>query len=88
MMDTTKAIQIAVAKADLFICSALRWAVAVIILTAILMLVLLVVWPLRPDPYWIDYDAPGVDITSEGPEDGDPWYEMGGETDADPDAHL
>lgn len=20
------------------------------------------------DPYWIDYDAPGVDITSEGPD--------------------
>lgn len=40
------------------------------------------------DPYWIDYNAPGVDITSEGPDNGDPWYEIGGETDADPDTHL
>lgn len=87
-MDTSKAIQIAVAKADLFICSALRWLVMLVPLTIFFLAVLLIVWANRPDPYLIDYDAPGVDITSEGPDDGDPWYEMGGETDADSDAHL
>lgn len=88
MMDTTRQIQIAVARADLIVCSVLRWLTVIVPLTIVFMLVLLVVWKHRPDPYLIDYDAPGVDITSEGPEDGDPWYEMGGETDADPDAHL
>lgn len=88
MMDTTRQIQIAVARADLIVCSVLRWLTVIVPLTIVFMLVLLVVWKHRPDPYLIDYDAPGVDITSEGPDDGDPWYEMGGETDADPDAHL
>lgn len=88
MMDTTRQIQIAVAHADLIVCSVLRWLTVIVPLTIVFMLVLLVVWKHRPDPYLIDYDAPGVDITSEGPDDGDPWYEMGGETDADPDAHL
>ena len=94
-MDTSKAIQIAVAKADLFICSALRWLAIVAVLTVIFALGVLAFHSLMwndhyhwQDPYWIDYDAPGVDITSEGPDDGDPWYEMGGETDADPGAHL
>ena len=79
MMDTTRQIQIAVARADLIACAALRWLAIILPLTIVFLLVLLVVWEHRPDPYLIDYDAPGVDITSEGPEDGDPWYEMGGE---------
>ena len=94
-MDTSKAIQIAVAKADLFICSALRWLAMIVVLTIVLGICVIAFHRLMwnehfhwMDPYWIDYDAPGVDITSEGPDDGDPWYEMGGETDADSDAHL
>lgn len=74
-MDTTRAIQIAVVRADLFVCNVLRWLAAIVPLTIIFILVLLVVWANRPGPYLIDYDAPGVDITSEGPEDGDPWYD-------------
>lgn len=75
MMDTTRQIQIAVARADLIVCSVLRWLTVIVPLTIVFMLVLLVVWKHRPDPYLIDYDAPGVDITSEGPDDGDPWYD-------------
>lgn len=64
---------------------------SVVMFTMIFMAVLLSVREYAYDhwsPYLIDYNAPGVDITSEGPDDWDPWYEMGGETDADPDAHL
>lgn len=94
-MDTTRAIQIAVARADLFICNALRWLAIVVPLTLILLVGVVMfrrlVWNDHyhwMDPCWIDYDVPGVDITSEGPDDGDPWYEMGGETDADSESHL
>lgn len=94
-MSTEKVIQIAVARADLIVCAVLRVLAMVVPLTIVLMLGVLIFHRLMwndhfhwQDPCWIDYDAPGVDITSEGPEDGDPWYEMGGETDADPDAHL
>jgi len=76
-MDALKDIRIWVERADIFICSLLRWLAAVLPLTAILLTVLLFVWAHRPDPYLIDYDAPGIDITSEGPEDGDPWYDEG-----------
>lgn len=80
-MDVTRQIQIAVARADLIIVRVAQ-AGAVALLTVLL---LALVWgvrtymEMRHDPYRIDYDAPGVDITSEGPEDGDPWYEEGGE---------
>lgn len=49
----------------------LKCAAGVAIFTAVLMAALLIarVWAGCGgcDPYWIDYDAPGVDITSEGP---------------------
>lgn len=64
----------AVARADRWICSALRLLPVVAALSVVLLLAVLavLVWG-RYDPNWIDYDAPGVDITSEGP-DGD-WTE-------------
>ena len=65
---TERSIQIAVARADLIVCAALRWLAVVIPLALVFMAVLLIAWAHRPDPYLIDYDAPGVDITSEGPE--------------------
>lgn len=75
-MDTTKAIQIAVARADLIVSSALRWLAIIAALSAVLLLGVLafhrIMWNDHyhwQDPYWIDYDAPGVDITSEGPDD-------------------
>ena len=67
-------IQVAVARADLIICAALRWLAIVLVLTAVLALAVLIFHRIMwndhyhwQDPYWIDYDAPGVDITSEGP---------------------
>ena len=63
---TDHAIQIAVARADLILCALLRVAAA-----AMCVVILLVcVWAaLELVERWdmIDYDAPGVDITSEGP---------------------
>ena len=51
--------------------SMLRRLAAVLLLTGILFLTLLAVrrWAGFDyyDPYWIDYDKPGIDITSEGP---------------------
>ena len=67
-MNTTKAIQTAVARADLTICEILRALPVIAVLTLMLLILLLVVRARWPDPYFIDYDAPGVDITSEGPE--------------------
>ena len=81
-MSVEKQIQIAIAWADLFICTALHWLAYIIPLTILFVLVFLIVWRHRPDPYLIDYDAPGVDITSEGPEDSESWHEMGGESNA------
>lgn len=85
-MSTEKVIQIAVARADLIICAVLRFLAIVMPLTIVLVLGVLIfhrlMWNDRfhwQDPYWIDYNAPGVDITSEGPEDGDPWYDYGGD---------
>lgn len=63
---TDRSIQIFVARADLILCALLRFAVAalcVVILTA-------AVWAAREIVERrdiIDYDMPGVDITSEGP---------------------
>lgn len=63
-------IQIAVARADIIICQALRWLAVLIPLSAWLILAVIAArsWA-GYDSCWIDYDAPGVDITSEGPED-------------------
>ena len=83
-MDVTRAIQVAVARMDLIVCTVLRWLAVIVPLTVILFLCVLAFHRLMwndhyhwQDPYWIDYDAPGVDITSEGPDDGDPWYDEG-----------
>ena len=65
---TDRAIQIAVARADLILCALLRWAVIVALLAAVLVVTVIIVRARLPDPDLIDYDRPGVDITSEGPE--------------------
>lgn len=63
---TDRAIQIAIASADLILCALLRFAAA-----ALCMVILLAaVWAAREMVERrdiIDYDRPGVDITSEGP---------------------
>lgn len=86
-MDSTKLIQVAVARADLIICNVMRWAAIIVPLTIVLLLCVLAfhraMWNDHfhwQDPYWIDYDAPGVDITSEGPEAyTEEYYRIGGE---------
>lgn len=80
-MDATKAIQIAVARADLIVCAVLRWLAVLVPLAVVFALALIVAWRFRPDPYAVNYDAQGVDVTSEGP-DGDwtdAYYEWGDE---------
>lgn len=68
-MNVEKQIQIAVEQADLFICETMKNLGIIAILTIVL---LVCVYGFRNymyayhDPYWIDYDKPGVDITSEG----------------------
>ena len=80
-MDVTRHIQVVVAWVDLILCRTAQ-VLAVALLTV---LMLALVWCARTyfekqhDPYLIDYDAPGVDITSEGPDDGDPWFTNGGD---------
>ena len=68
---TEKGIQIAVARADLIVCQALRVLAAIAIFSAVLLAAVIAFRRCAHlegyDPYWIDYDAPGVDITSEGP---------------------
>ena len=63
---TERSIQIFVARADLILCALLRFAAA-----ALCVIILLVaVWAAREIVERrdiIDYDRPGVDITSEGP---------------------
>ena len=63
---TDRSIQIFVARADLILCALLRFAAA-----AMCVVILLVaVWAAREIVERrdiIDYDRPGVDITSEGP---------------------
>lgn len=70
---TERQIQIIVARADLILCWVGR-VLAVVMLAAILLTALVLAWRFsnrlqygRPTHY-IDYDAPGVDITSEGPD--------------------
>lgn len=66
---TERGIQIAVARADIIICTALRWLAILVPLTFVLLLAVLAARMLAEyDVRWIDYDRPSVDITSEGPE--------------------
>ena len=89
-MDVTKQIQIAIAQADLIVCTTMRVLALLAMFTIILLAVVLVVHLARPDPYLIDYDAPGVDITSEGPDDDftDAYFELRGDEYADSNADL
>lgn len=77
---TDRMIQVGVARADLILCAVLRWAVIVALLAAVLVVAVIIVRARLPDPDMIDYDAHGVDITSEGP-DGRTraWYEIEGD---------
>lgn len=68
---TERGILEAVARVDLFISSALWRIVAMAVLGAVLLMAVIAVreWAYTYcDPYRVDYDRPGVDITSEGPE--------------------
>ena len=73
-MRTETRIQAAVAWADLILCQALRWAVVIAVLGVVVLVGAVAVRRLLgyrnlySDEYLIDYDAPGVDITSEGPD--------------------
>lgn len=63
---TDRSIQIAVARADLILCALLRFAAAILCVV----ILLVAVWAAREiveQRDIIDYDRPGVDITSEGP---------------------
>lgn len=63
---TEQMIQVGVARADLILCAFLRFAAAALCVA----ILLVCVWAAREiveRRYIIDYDAPGVDITSEGP---------------------
>lgn len=63
---TDRSIQIFVARADLIFCALLRFAAAALCVVILLM----AVWAAREIAEkrdMIDYDRPGVDITSEGP---------------------
>lgn len=67
---TERSIQVAVARADIIICSALQWLAILVPLTIVLVLAVLAARKLAgQEVQWIDYDRPGVDITSEGPEE-------------------
>lgn len=73
-------IQVGVARADLILCAVLRWAIILTLLAAVLVVTVIIVRARLPDPDLIDYDAPGVDITSEGPEGRTrAWYEIEGD---------
>lgn len=79
-MSAERLIQAAVARADLIVCAALRVLAVTVVLGAVLVLLVLLVRSRLPDPHEIDYDAPGVDITSEGPEEyTEAWHEAGGD---------
>ena len=68
-MSVEQRVMSAVARVDLFLCSALRWLAVVLPLTVVLVLAVIAARHFaRAQPGMIDYDRPGVDITSEGPE--------------------
>ena len=76
---TDRDVMEAVARVDCWLRDALRLLPVVAVLGAALLLAVMaaLAW-VRNDPHRIDYDARGVDITSEGP-DGDwteAWYKM------------
>jgi len=80
-MDTIKTtITTAIARAEITMYALIRWLAIITVLTLFFTLTFFIAWVNRPDPYLIDYDAPGVDITSEGPDDYvDYWPENGGD---------
>ena len=68
----------AVAMADLILCWLVRAVVVLVLLGIMAIGVLAIRGIFIREPPPIDYDAPGVDVTSEGP-DGDwteEWYKM------------
>lgn len=68
-MDSTRMIQIWVAKADIFITNMLRWVGVMAALTMIVLILVVIARNAVEDKmYLIDYDKP-YDITSEGPDD-------------------
>ena len=75
-MSVEQRVMSAVARVDLFLCSALRWLAVVLPLTVVLVLAVIAACHFaRAQPGMIDYDRPGVDITAEGPEAfTDQWY--------------
>lgn len=78
MDDILKRVQIMTTKADIIVDWIIR-GLAVLCLTVLLFGIVVVIRRLAGlegyDPYWIDYNAPGVDITSEGPDNDDPFYD-------------
>ena len=83
MMDVTKQIQIAVARVDLIVCTILHRLIIIVPLSLLLLLAVLAFRRFAGfedrGTHWIDYDALGVDITSEGPDDDytDTWMDGG-----------
>ena len=69
-MDVDRLIQATMVRVDMILCAIARRLPLIALLAVVLLLAVLAVrcWTIW-DPYWIDYDAPGVDITSEGPDD-------------------
>ena len=65
-MITDRSIQIFVARADLILCTVIRWAAAALC-AVILLICVLAAREIVERRDIIDYDRPGVDITSEGP---------------------
>ena len=57
----------AVARADLFVCSALR-VMAVAAALAVILLAMVLAGRRIADPYRVNYYGPGGDITTEGPD--------------------
>lgn len=62
-----KSVLIAVARADVILTALARDLLLVALLLIVLLGAVLIVRA-RADPYRIDYDKPGTDITSEGPD--------------------
>ena len=63
---TERMIQVVIARADLILCAMLRWAVFMLCIV----ILAVCVWAARECVErrdLIDYDSPGVDITTEGP---------------------
>lgn len=76
-MDAAKQIQIAVAKADLIICEALRWMAVIVPLSVVLLIVFLTARRLSNADRMNHHDAPEAAITNRGYSDA--WREFGGD---------